>query len=223
MSNVKAMIKKNYEISKSLNEENNKIYTDILCYLRTSMPETVKTEEIISDILDMFLSGQYQGKSAKDIIGNDYKLFCDSIIESVEINSFSIQVFKENALLIVNCFFILLTINVIFEYIPLVLKSGSITNYGVSAGFIINSIIITSLATGIVMFVGKNSFNLSGEKGKKYYFALWLGLSIIFFLIIIISLKFSKYYILSINPYFVFIAIILYWIFRLVKNFNLTI
>ncbi|CEO87604.1 hypothetical protein [Syntrophaceticus schinkii] len=36
MSKVEKMVKKNYELSKKLTPENDAVYTDIVCYLRTS-------------------------------------------------------------------------------------------------------------------------------------------------------------------------------------------
>lgn len=219
MDSVRGMVKKNYEISKGLNNENDKIYTDIVCYLRVALPESVKTEEIISDILEMLLRGQQQGKSTEDIIGEDYKSFCDSIIETMEIKRFSTYWIKENLQTVINCFFILLTINIFIDYLPKAVISKSITSYTFTLGFVINSIVITALAINIVNYVGKNSFKLSGKLGKKQYFILWLVLTFIISLIFISSIMLSKYKLFSINIFLMVGIVGSYWIYRkVIKN-----
>lgn len=221
MSDVKAMIKSNFELSKGLNKENDIIYTDIVCYLRVSLLEEVKTEEIIADILDMFLRSQEQGKAIREIIGEDYKAFCDSILESLEPKKFSFKSLKENAEIIINGLFILLTIDIMFSYLPKLIKSKDITQYSLNASFLINSAIIIILAIGIVNYIGKNSFKLTKSKPKKItYFFIWLGFSAFILGTMFISFKLSKYPLFSLNIYFVIVPVALYWIYKGYSKFK---
>jgi len=215
MNDLKVMVKKNFENSKMLNKENDEVYTDIVCYLRVSLLEDVKTEEIISDILDMFLRSQEEGKAIEEIIGDDYKAFCDSIIESVEPKKFSLARLKESVFIIVDCFFILLTIDLVLNYLPKVIKYKILSNYAFSVSFFINSVIIIILAVGIVNYIGRNSFSLTKNKPSKVtYFLIWLGFVVTFSAIIFTTFKLSKYELFSVNICVVIIPVAIYWIYK---------
>ena len=54
MSSIAQKRKENNKISENLTEENLKIYTDFVCYLRVSDLTEEEEEEIISDVLLMF-------------------------------------------------------------------------------------------------------------------------------------------------------------------------
>ena len=83
MSKLNREIKENLKLSKSLTEENDGILTDIVCYLRVSNLSDEEQEEIISDILRMFLDWQEEGKTVESMLGEDYKRFADNIIAAV--------------------------------------------------------------------------------------------------------------------------------------------
>ena len=84
MSKVDMECKENLELSKSLTKENNEIFTNIVVYLRMSDLSGEEIEEIISDILRMFLDCQQEGKSIESMVGGeDYKKFTEDIISAL--------------------------------------------------------------------------------------------------------------------------------------------
>lgn len=80
--NLKEKIANHYELSKQLTPEYDKVYTDMVVYLRTSALTMTDVEEVINDILVMMLEAQDRGESAELVFGSDYKQFCDEMILS---------------------------------------------------------------------------------------------------------------------------------------------
>lgn len=159
MDNIKELVKLTNKLSETLNDINHETFTNITCYLRASSLSERQCEESIHEILDMFLTAENNNESIENIIGNDPKEFCDEIIESYATKKFS----KENAIvnlkIILNGFFILWTINIVFDYIPNMIKSKSLLlNYNFSLSFIINTLLITVLSFGIFNYIGKTTF-----------------------------------------------------------------
>ncbi|EJO5346172.1 DUF1048 domain-containing protein [Clostridium botulinum] len=159
MNTIKELIKSTNKLSESLNDMNYEIFTNIVCYLRTSSLSERQCEESIQEILDMFLAAENNNKPIENIIGNNPKEFCDEIIESYATKKFSKENVIVNLKIILNSFFILWTINIVFDYIPNMIKSKSlILNYSFSLPFVINTLLITILSFGIFKYIGNSSF-----------------------------------------------------------------
>lgn len=73
----------NNELEKQLSVETNEILTDIVVYIRCANISEYEQERVRRDIYDMLLEGERRGQSVSDIIGDDYKAFCDSVISEV--------------------------------------------------------------------------------------------------------------------------------------------
>lgn len=75
------LIKVNNEKRALLNEVNKKQYGDMLVYIRSNLTKsTQETEEILIELLEHLLVAQEEGKTAKDIFGEDLQAYCDDII-----------------------------------------------------------------------------------------------------------------------------------------------
>ncbi len=73
----------NNELEKQLSEATNEILTDMAVYIRCDNISEYEQERVRRDIYDMLLEGERRGRSVSDIIGDDYKAFCDSVISEV--------------------------------------------------------------------------------------------------------------------------------------------
>jgi DNA-binding ferritin-like protein (Dps family) len=221
MNEVDKMIRENREISKKLNEENHKIYVNIVCYIRVSSINEKEKEQIIADILDMFLRGQEEGKAIQEIIGNDYKAFCDSIIQSVRPKKIKEWDYFNKAWeyikYIINGICILLTIDFVFRYIPMVIKYRAIVSYPVNISIFITTIIILLIAMAVVKYIMKNSFKLSHKKfSKKDNFLFGAGYALLVLLMAMMSLKLSNCVLFSVSAYYVIFIVGIYWLYKLV-------
>lgn len=75
------LIAQNNEKRELLTEENEKYYSNLLLYIRTKLSlSEQQSEEVLMEMLDHLLEGQQEGKTAKDIFGDDPKSYADEII-----------------------------------------------------------------------------------------------------------------------------------------------
>ncbi|URZ04512.1 hypothetical protein [Clostridium felsineum] len=215
MNEVDKMIRENYENSKKLNEYNNKIYGDIVCYIRVSSLPSTKIEEIISDLLEMFLRYEKEGKSIDDIIGSDYKAYCDSIIAAALDNRFHVENLKDVLYIVMNGLFILLTINFAFDYLPKLIKYKKIISYDLEISFFLNATLILISCFVILKYIGKTSFK---TPSKKSYVLLFIVLYIFIFALGFLQYSLKRYIVFSINPYIIITIIIIYWLYKLITK-----
>ncbi|WP_368654130.1 DUF1129 family protein [Ornithinibacillus sp. 4-3] len=82
--NAKQLIEENNKKRKLLTKENEKYYDDLLVYIRLHFTlSEQQTEEVLMEMLDHLIDGQKEGKTAKDIFGDDPLSYTDEIIEQL--------------------------------------------------------------------------------------------------------------------------------------------
>lgn len=221
MSKAEKERKENFELGKSLMEENGIIFTDIVCYLRVSDINEEEQEDIISDILRMFLDWQEEGKSIENMVGENYKKFTDDIISAVNPKKDIFKKTKEYLVILVGFSCLMLTIDFIFLYLPKLLKGNLDYNitYNYTLGMLINTLYILIIATTVVTYIGKNSFELSKKHSSKLQnFIFGCSAAGLIILSIVLSMTLRHIVILSINIRFVLGIIVVYWIQKGVKK-----
>lgn len=167
---TKALLKENNELENKLGKEENDILTDIVVYIRGSKISEYDQEIVRRDITNMLIEGQERGQAVRDVIGDDYKAFCDAVIaEMPEMTA------KERVLNAVQialmCFGIILLIWFVFS-----LVRGSFREVYITLGDIVSGVVIILSAIGIVMAITKDVFNdekLSGWKLFLVYFVIY--------------------------------------------------
>ena len=68
---------------KMLSEENQRVMTDIVVYLRSAPISEYEQELVRRDIAMMLAEGQIDGRNADAVIGSDKQAFCDEVIAAV--------------------------------------------------------------------------------------------------------------------------------------------
>ncbi|UOQ49344.1 DUF1129 domain-containing protein [Gracilibacillus caseinilyticus] len=82
--NTKLLIAENNEKRKLLDDNNKKIYEDMLMYIRLSYGKSQQeSEEILMELLDHLLHLQQEGKATSELFGKDPKQYADQIIEEL--------------------------------------------------------------------------------------------------------------------------------------------
>jgi len=224
MGKLDDLIRKNYELSKKLTPKNDEIYTNIVCYLRTSGLDELEAEEIIHDILGMFLEAQERGEELEQVIGDDYQAFCDSIIEAAQPKRFTWRKLFSNLEIVVYSIVILMSIDLVFIYLPQMIREGRlILDFRVSLGFLIQSAIVFLAAVLIVKYVGKTSFKDLKEKQQKHkwrQFVLpWVVLSCFIALMGFLRYKLDPVVFFSVKIYYLAaVLVVLYILLRAVKE-----
>lgn len=80
---VKEMLKENTELEEQLSDEGKKVLTDIVVYLRGVPVSMYEQERVRRDIIQMLTDGEQRGTPAGEVIGEDYRKFCDSIVAEI--------------------------------------------------------------------------------------------------------------------------------------------
>ncbi|MBU3171853.1 hypothetical protein [Clostridium estertheticum] len=221
MSNIAREIKENLKLSKSLTEENDRIFTNIACYLRVSKLSDEEQKEIINDILMMFLDWQEEGKTVESMLGDGYKGFADNIIAAVNPKKHILKRIKKYFVALVDFSFIMLTIDFIFEYFPMLLKGTHNLNliYNYTLDRLVSNLFIIIGASILVTYIGKTSFSfLNNRFYKLEKFAFVCGIVALLVLPHVLSLKISHIVIFSTNILYIIGIIVIYWVFRGVKK-----
>lgn len=184
---TRKLLKENNEFEKNLNEKNIKVITDIVVYLRACDISEYHQEEVRRDIMQMIADGEKRNEDINIIIGEDYKTFCNEIV-----NAFPKRSKKEKFLdwssQILYLFSIMASIW-LFSSIMLVLgDKASINNLPITLGAVINSILIILFSFFIVKFICRTSFDKNVKLGKmKTFLIAWIVLFIIFTIFILIG------------------------------------
>ena len=169
----------------------------------------------------MIADGEKRNESVRDIIGEDYKSFCDEIVKS-----FPPRSKKERILEWLSMFFqMITTLSLLWLFFSVILMlTGNATAYKLplTLGQIINGFFISIGSIAIVTFVSKTSFNkpLEVKKDKKLKsFFIYLILFLLFWGYFQLLRYFSKTVLLYLPLYIgVIVAIVTYAIAKILAN-----
>lgn len=222
MSSVAKRRKENNKISENLTKENLEIYTDFVCYLRMSDLREEEQEEIISDVLLMFLEWQQEGKSIENMVGGNLKRFADDTIVAVNPHKTMVEKIKENLAIIIECFCIMLTIDFVFVYLHKVIKGNISISYDYDLSMLFRWVIFAGLAYWFINYIGKNSFELSrkGKYSKLANFIFGASIAGLTIFTILMSKVLSGIVIVSLNVIYVSVIIGVYWIYKGIRKFG---
>jgi len=206
MQSIKQKIKSNYELSKQLSPENDIVFTDVVCYLRTSNLNKWQTEEIIEEILDIFLGAQARNEPLSHVVGPDYKAFCLEVAANASTQPIGLRIL-ENVQIIINGLGILFIIDFLFSYLPSMIKQQKlIIDYSFSLGSALSTVGIIALAFGIVYYIGQHSFDLTNEitlpVSKTRRFLIGGAIGGLIFLFILAGVKLQDYILFTVPIYY---------------------
>lgn len=153
----------NNELEVQLSKENDEVFTNMICYLRVADLSEYDQELVRHDLLEMILSAQKRGETIHDIIGQDYKGFCEDIIASLPSQSEKNKSMRTLSIIFL-CVAILIVIRVVIsqKFFLLVrnIFTGETLNFqvAVSLGDLITSTVIIIASFATAHFIGKTSF-----------------------------------------------------------------
>ena len=160
---TKRLLAANNELEKELTPENNRAMTDIIVYLRAANITEYQQELVRRDITEMVLEGQRRGDAMEEVIGADYKAFCDAVLAEVPERTARQRLLSAigNACLYVD---ILAVIWMAFGALGWLLGEGAWPWLSVTAGNLLALAAILGVSIGLVEYFCKNSFE---ERPKK--------------------------------------------------------
>lgn len=188
----------NNELDKRVKEQNQEIFTDMVCYIRGADISEYDQEIVRQDLLEMILSAQERGEDIASVIGGDYKEFCDDVIASLTpktttqkiIDFFDIICWSISVLMVINIVISRETIDLIENII-----TGQPLNFdiSVSVGELISGVVIIAVAVIVVECITRNPFKkkhgtrsnlkafLAGVTAVAVFAVIaWLGRNVLF-------------------------------------------
>lgn len=166
-------------------DENQKVFTDMICYLRGSRISEYDVEVVRRDLTEMVLSAQKRGENIGSVIGGeDYKGFCDEVIASLPPKTVK-QRFVDVLDIICCCVSILLVINIVFSSDTILIIQNLINrkpvdfNISFSFGNAASIVVIIAIACITVNVIMKNAF-CDLLLSKKVVFGVVVVLIILF-------------------------------------------
>lgn len=148
----------NNELEKRLDDKTNDILTDIVVYIRSANISDIDQENVRRDITQMLIDARGRGETADDVIGGDYKAFCDAII--AEIPKMSTKKHVMTAIRdTLPALGVLIGIWAVFSVIEQIINGATWYVTPVSVTDILGGAAMLILATLIVVYITKNSFN----------------------------------------------------------------
>ena len=155
---TKKLLQENNLLEEQLTRENNRAMADIVVYLRASNTTAYQQECVRRDITGMVLEGQRRGAPMEEVIGEDYKAFCDAVLAEVPKRTGWQRVLSAvaNGCLYVD---ILAVIWLVFGAIGWLLGEGGWPWLTVTAGNLVALAAILGASIGLVEYICKNSFD----------------------------------------------------------------
>ena len=148
----------NNELEKQLDDKTNDILTNIVVYIRSANISDIDQENVRRDITQMLIDARGRGENADDVIGGDYKAFCDAIIAEIPKMSTKKRVMTaiRDTLPALG---VLIGIWAVFSVIEQIINGATWYVTPVSVTDILGGAAMLILATLIVVCITKNSFN----------------------------------------------------------------
>ena len=212
-SKIEELRNLNNDLDKKINEENQEIFTNMICYIRSGNISNLNQEKVRRDLSEMVISAQSRGENMADVIGGDYKEFCDEVIVSLPPKTIK-EKWVERLDIFCMCISILGAINIIFsndfsQMIKSVISKQSVDyNIGVSTGMVITTFAIIIVAVSLVVRITENALKNETESSrtKRFIKGGMAGAAIMIFTII--TWRFGSQILFTINI-FLFIIILL--------------
>lgn len=179
--------KENNRLDEQILEENQEKFTDMICYLRGSDLTEYDVESVRHDLTEMVLAAQQRGEGIDAVIGEDYKEFCDSVIETLPKKTPK-QKLVEKLDMICLCLSILFAINIVLsrdtiEMIKNAIIGGQVNlNIAISKWTALSFIIIIFLAYLIVNGIVKNAL----EEKKVQRKGAWIVGTLVVLLLLMV-------------------------------------
>lgn len=208
---VKELQKLNNQLNEKIDTENQPLFTDMICYIRSANISDYNQELVRHDLSEMILSAQERGEDIHSVIGGNFKEFCDEVIANLPPKTTKDKI-CEGLDIFCSGMAILGTINILFskDFRRVIgeMYSNQTTNYnmGISIGMVISTVIIMVAAIVLVNIISKNAFKKSSHSSRLNRVliggATGAGIMAMFILIA----KFGNHIIFSVN---IFLAMLL--------------
>ncbi|WP_347488568.1 hypothetical protein [Desulfoscipio sp. XC116] len=162
---LKRLRRENNTLDKQVLQENNTILTNMVCYLRSSRLCEYDIEIIRKELTGMALEAQLRGESFGNMVGEDFRAFCDELMKSGRqktrcekiLELVTILTWGLGILFVIELFFSLTLFN-LFKPGPDIMP--------VTSGFLLSTLLTLVFVYGLYYSITRKAFELSGHDRK---------------------------------------------------------
>lgn len=174
---TKELLKENNQRETMLHPDSQSGMTDIVVYLRVQNISEQLQEEVRRDILDMLLDGQERGETMEQVIGPDYKQFCDEIVSALPKRTWK-ERGKETLEILFLTSGIMMVLWFVKAFVSALTQHGSISHLPLTVGEMISCVMVIGIAWFLVYYIGKTALEKKEPRwGKKTTFLVtWIGM-----------------------------------------------
>ena len=170
---TKLLLSENNKLEKQIRAEDRAVLTDMVVYIRSADISPWYQERVRRDIWQMIIDGESRGMTAAEVIGEDYKSFCDSVIREIPKLSKKdkfLSLLRDSLLPVA----VLMIIWFCFRIIDLFDHSGGWPYLVVTAGNVMSAILIVIAAFFIFALISKNSFHEGTLTNAKLFLVIFV-------------------------------------------------
>lgn len=162
---VRRLLRENNEMEKLLSEDGRSVMTDIAVYLRGADIRDIDQEQIRRDIIQMLIDGEERGVSPAEVVGEDYRVFCDNILAEIPHLGMRQKMLAaaRNTLLGMAALIVIWCCKCVLDY----LTGGSTLVFPVTAGSLIAAVLILAAANIIILYLTHDPFDHSRARNVR--------------------------------------------------------
>lgn len=179
MLRSKELLLQNEKREKLLTEENTKVLTDMIVYLRGSNITELNQELVRADLIEMVLDAQERGDDIQTVFGGKYKEICDEII-----SAFPQKTRKQKLLdkldIVFACMMALSVIAALRGLLGIAVKAHG-AFMPISLGDLINTVLISAGVVVVMEYYMKTVFAAEEgeESDKRKFFKRWIVIAVL--------------------------------------------
>ena len=162
---VRRLLRENNEMEKLLSEDGRSVMTDIAVYLRGADIRDIDQEQIRRDIIQMLIDGEERGVSPAEVVGEDYRVFCDNILAEIPHLGMrqKMHAAARDTLLGMTALIVIWCCKCILDY----LTEGGTLVFPVTAGSLIAAVLILAAANIIILYLTHDPFDHSRARNVR--------------------------------------------------------
>ena len=172
-SSVRTLRQENNARERALSRESQREMTDVVVYLRGQDLSPLDQEEIRRDILDMVWEAEARGETMAQVVGQDYRTFCQAIVAAVPRRSRRVRMAAAVEELL-PALSVLLGIWLVKKVVEALLRGEAVMHLTLTLGEAISMGVLLAASVGIVTYLCRTA--LEGERGRsrgKGFFMAW--------------------------------------------------
>ena len=172
-SSVRTLRQENNARERALSRESQREMTDVVVYLRGQDLSPLDQEEIRRDILEMVWEAEARGETMAQVVGQDYRTFCQEIVAAVPRRSRRVRMAAAVEELL-PALSVLLGIWLVKKVVEALLRGEAVMHLTLTLGEAISMGVLLAASVGIVTYLCRTA--LEGERGRsrgKGFFMAW--------------------------------------------------